>query len=117
LSDENGANNASVVAYRVEKKLPTDPYTTNGNLKLAVFPNPAKAIKAVNISVLQGKLVGTYKISLYDLAGKLIQVKELKLNLVSSFTYDLANLSAGQYLIKVLNVNGTESSVLKFEKL
>jgi len=117
LSDENGANNASAIAYKIGKKLPIDPSIADGNLKLGVFPNPAKDVKAINISVLQGKLMGRYRISMYDLAGKLIKAKELQLNFVSTFTYDFGNLSAGKYIIKVDNANGTESSVLKFEKL
>jgi hypothetical protein len=117
LSDKNGTNNASAISYQVSKKLPVDPSTLNGNLKLAVFPNPAKDVNAVNISVLQGKLMGKYRIMMYDLAGKLVQTKEMQLTLVSNFTYDFGTVAAGKYLIKVLNVSGTESTVLKFEKL
>ncbi len=116
LSDENGANNVSALSYQVGKRVPVDPSVTNGNLKLAVYPNPARNVKAVNISVLQGKLLGKYKISLFDLAGKLLQTKELQLDFASNFTYDFGNIAAGKYLIIVLNTNGTESSVLKFEK-
>ena len=117
LSDENGANNVSAISYKIGKKLPVDPSMANGSLRLSVFPNPAKDIKAVNISVLQGKLLGKYKISLYDLTGKLTQAKDVQLNLVNNFTYDFGNIAAGKYLIKVSNANGTESSLLKFEKL
>ncbi len=117
LSDENGANNASVLSYKIGKKGIIDPTVAEGKLKLGVFPNPAKDVRAVNISVLQGKLIGKYQISLFDLAGKVIHTKELQLNLASTFTYDFGNIAAGKYLIKVLNANGTESTVLKFEKL
>lgn len=117
LSDENGANNASAMAYKIGAKVPVDPSTLNGNLKLSVFPNPAKNVNTVSISVLQGTLVGSYRITMYDLAGKLVQARELKLNLATNFQYSFGTLAAGQYLIKVTNANGTESSVLKFEKL
>ena len=117
LSDKNGANNASAISYNIGKKVPVDPSTLNGNLKLAVFPNPAKDVKAVNISVLQGKLMGKYRIMMYDLGGKLVQSKELQLNLVSNFAYDFGTVAAGKYLIKLMNANGTESAILKFEKL
>ena len=117
LSDKNGANNASAISYTIGKRVPVDPSTLNGNLKLAVFPNPAKDVKAVNISVLQGKLMGKYRIMMYDFAGKLVQSKELQLDLVSNFAYDFGTVAAGKYLIQVLNANGTESAVLKFEKL
>lgn len=117
LSDKNGANNASAIGYKIGKNVPVDPSTLNGNLKLAVFPNPAKNVNAVNISVMQGKLVGTYRITMYDLAGKLVQTKDLQLNLATNFPYNFGTLAAGKYLIKVTNANGTESAVLKFEKL
>lgn len=117
LSDENGTNNASAIAYKVGTKLPNDPAAVNGNLKLSVFPNPAKNVTAVNISVLQGSLVGKYKISMYDMAGKLVQAKDMQLNLVSNFTYDFGLVASGKYLIKVINSTGTETTVLKFEKL
>ncbi|MFZ4770655.1 MAG: T9SS type A sorting domain-containing protein, partial [Ferruginibacter sp.] len=86
-------------------------------LKLNVFPNPAKDVTAVTISVLQGKFVGKYKISLFDLAGKLIQAKDMQLNLVNTFTYNFGTIAAGKYLIKVANADGTETSLLKFQKL
>ncbi len=117
LSDKNGANNASAMFYKIGKNVPVDPSTLNGNLKLSVFPNPAKNVNTVNISVLQGTLVGTYRISMYDLAGKLIQAKDVQLNLATNFPYSFGTLAAGKYLIKVTNAKGTESSVLKFEKL
>ncbi len=117
LSDENSANNGSAISYKIGKKLPVDPSIADGNLRLGVFPNPAKDVRAVNISVLQGKLVGKYRISLYDMSGKLVQAKELQLNLVNNFVYDFGTIAAGQYLITVKNASGTESSVLKFEKL
>ena len=117
LSDENGANNSSFMAYKVGRKLPLDPSLANGNLKLSIFPNPAKDVKAVNIKVMQGKLLGKYKVSLFDLSGKLVQTKEIELNLVNNFVYNFGTLAAGQYMISVKNVSGTESSVLKFEKL
>ena len=117
LSDENGANNASSLSYKIGKNGIADPTVAEGKLKLAVFPNPATNVKAVNISVLQGTMLGKYKISLYDMAGKLIHTKEMHLNFTTNFSYEFGNLSSGKYLIKVLNEKGTESSILKFEKL
>lgn len=117
LSDKNGANNASAMSYKIGKTVPVDPSTLNGNLRLAVFPNPAKDVTAVNISVLQGKLTGKYRVMMYEFGGKLVQSKELELNLVTNFAYDFGIVAAGKYLIKVLNASGSESAVLKFEKL
>ncbi|MBC7937949.1 MAG: T9SS type A sorting domain-containing protein [Rhizobacter sp.] len=117
LSDENGANNAAAVSYKVSGKVPVDPSVVNGNLKLNVFPNPAKDVFAVNISVKQGKLMGRYKVSMYDLAGKLVQAKTLQLDYVTNFAYHFGALASGKYLIKVESESGAESTLLKFEKL
>lgn len=115
LSDENGANNATFLSYRIKKfDLQTIP---DGQLKLGIFPNPVHDVKSVMIKLVQGRLIGKYSIGLYDVQGKLLRAKELQLNSVSNFSYELGNIAAGQYHIKVLNTNGTQSSVLKFEKL
>lgn len=116
LSDENGANNVAALSYRVIKKFDLINSVPDGSLKLSVFPNPAKDVKSVVIRVAQGRLSGKYKISLFDLSGKLLRSKELQLNFAPNFTYELGNISSGQYLIKVVNADGKESSVLKFEK-
>ncbi len=116
LSDEDGSNNVAALSYRVIKKFDLVTPVPNGSLKLSVYPNPAKDVKSVMIKVAQGKLNGKYKISLFDVTGKQLRSKELQLNFAPNFTYDLGNISAGQYLIKVINVDGKESSIMKFEK-
>ncbi|MBC7936597.1 MAG: T9SS type A sorting domain-containing protein [Rhizobacter sp.] len=116
LSDENGANNGAALAYRVTKKFDLVSSIPEGNLKLSVYPNPAKDVKSVMIKVAQGKLNGKYKVTLFDITGKQLRAKELQLNFAPNFTYELGNITPGQYLIKVLNTDGTESSVMKFEK-
>lgn len=117
LSDEDGANNSSYLSYNVIKKFDLTPVVPNGNLKLSVFPNPANDVKSVVIKVVQGRLNGKYKISLYDITGKLIQTRELQMNFTTNFNYDFGELAAGNYLIKVASSETKDSSVLKFEKL
>ena len=114
LSDEDGSNNAASLAYTVTGKVAP---ITAGKLKLSVFPNPAKDVKTVMIKVEQGELKGNYSINLLDMSGKTIQTKETALNAVPGFTYDFGNIAAGKYLIKVTNSDGSETAVLKFEKL
>lgn len=117
LSDENGANNATAIAYKVASIVPVDPTIATGTLKLAVFPNPAKNVSAVNISVKEGTLVGKYKINMFDMSGKLVQVRTLQLDLATNFVYNFGTIAAGKYILKVVNESGSESAVLKFEKL
>jgi hypothetical protein len=115
LSDEDGANNTASLQYRVVGKV--SPVNAGGKLALSVYPNPAKDVRSVMIKVEQGELKGRYSIILTDMAGKLIQSKQVELTALPSFTYSFGNLAAGKYLIKVANDDATQSSVLKFEKM
>ncbi|MEO6327347.1 MAG: T9SS type A sorting domain-containing protein [Ginsengibacter sp.] len=118
LSDEDGANNATSLSYKVSKNINQVAVMPDGDLKLGVFPNPAtKDVKSVVIKVAQGKLNGKYKVSLLDITGKLLNAKDLQLNFATNFAYEIGNIVGGQYLIKVVNTDGTQSRVLKFEKL
>lgn len=116
LSDEDGANNGAALSYRVIKKFDLVSPVPEGNLKLTVYPNPAKDVKSVIIKVAQGKLNGKYNISMFDITGKQLRTKELQLNFVPNFTYEIGNITAGKYLIKVLKADGKESGLMKFEK-
>ncbi len=115
LSDEDGANNASSLQYRIVGKVA--PSTPAGKLKLSLYPNPVKDEKTVVIKVEQGQLKGKYNISLTDMAGKLVQSREIEVNAAPSVTYGFGNIAAGQYLIKVRNTDDSQTVVLKFEKL
>ncbi len=117
LSDENGANNVSAVSYIVGKGVAADPVAVDGKLKLSIFPNPVADGNEVTISVLQGKLMGKYSLKLYDMAGKILQVKEMQLDLLPRFRYSFGTLAAGKYLLKIVGADGTESAVLVFNKL
>ena len=117
LSDENGANNGTAVSYKVSSKLPIDPSAPTGKLKLSLFPNPAVDVSSVNISVQQGTLVGKYRVDMYELSGKLVQTKMLQLDFARNFVYNFGVIASGKYIIKVMNENGSESAILKFEKL
>ena len=117
LSDEDGANNASFLSYSVAKKFSVISPIPAGNLKLRIYPNPAKDVSAVNIKLVQGSMNGRYNISMFDIAGKLVQTKELQMNFISNFTYAFGKIAAGKYLIKVASADAKESTILKFEKL
>lgn len=115
LSDEDGSNNATSLAYQVTGKVA--PLTPAGKLKLGLYPNPAMDVKAVTIEVEQGELKGKYNLSLVDAAGKTVQSSELELNGVPKFTYNLGNIAAGKYLLNIKNSEGTQTVVLKLVKL
>ena len=84
---------------------------------LSVYPNPATDVKAVEISAKQGVFKGKYKIMMLDISGRMAQMREMQLDNVQHFSYNIGNLSAGKYLIQVLNADGSQSAVLQFEKL
>ena len=84
---------------------------------LSLYPNPVTDTKTVTISAKSGVFDGKYKVSIVDVSGKQVQTKEMDLNYVTKFKYELGVLGAGQYMIQVLNTDGTQTAVLKFEKL
>jgi hypothetical protein len=114
LSDEDGANNATSLAYRVTGKVAP---AASGKLELSLYPNPVTNARAVTISVVQGELKGKYNITLLDLGGKLVQVSQVDLNGVPNFAYKFGNIASGKYLIKIVNEDGSQSFLLKFEKI
>ena len=85
---------------------------------LNLYPNPVTAgVKSVVISAKEGVFNGKYKVSIVDAAGKQMQVKEVELKYVTQFKYDVGMIGAGQYMVQVVNEDGNQSAVLKFEKL
>ncbi|MCP9751972.1 T9SS type A sorting domain-containing protein [Ferruginibacter sp. HRS2-29] len=89
----------------------------DGSWTLGVYPNPASSVKFVTIRATNGEFAGKYKFITVDMAGKIIGTREATLNNVPSYRYELSNLSAGKYLIKVVNLDGSQSAVLSLEKL
>jgi Secretion system C-terminal sorting domain len=90
----------------------------NSKAGLFLYPNPVpQNNNSLSIQKSNGLFNGSYLISVLDMAGKLIQTKTIQLVNVERFNYDTQNLSAGQYLIKVLKVNDNSIENLKFIKL
>jgi hypothetical protein len=92
--------------------------TCNSKVGLLLYPNPVpKNTNAFYIQKHNGFFNGTYLISILDMSGKLIQNTEIKLANAARFNYDINNISAGQYLIKVFNANSKTIEILKVVKL
>jgi Secretion system C-terminal sorting domain len=84
---------------------------------LSLFPNPvSKSTTAVSIERKNGLFNGLYIVSIFDLSGKLVQTKEMKLFNIARFNYDIENISAGQYIIKIFKMNSNSIEILKFLK-
>ena len=86
-------------------------------LKMNIYPNPVSSSGKVAINATQGIFNGQYKVSVRDITGKLLQVKEVNLANVTRFDYELGNIAAGKYLVQVMSNDGAESAVLQLQKL
>jgi hypothetical protein len=84
---------------------------------LGIYPNPVSSHGYVTIKAAGGLLNGKYKASLYDVAGRLISMKELLLSNQPSFNYLLGEIAAGHYLIKIVNEADGQPVIFKVDKL
>lgn len=62
-----------------------------------IYPNPAQETVNVDLSCYDA---GEYKISIYDMSGKLLKNK---ISVATQIFLDISDLSNGQYLVSVLN--------------
>lgn len=85
-------------------------------LVLGAYPNPIRSGRSLTITSKEGNFEGKYSVSLIDVTGRLLEVKEMQLNNVSNFRFDIGSIAAGQYLIKVANTDQTESSIIRFQR-
>lgn len=83
---------------------------------LGLYPNPVTVGKQLTVTTREGIFNGKYNVSLVDMQGRILQVRQIQLNNVSLFNFNLGNISAGHYLIKVANAAGAESASLHFQK-
>ena len=78
--------------------------------ELLLYPNPVpKNINSFYIQNDYGLFNGSYIISIVDMAGKLIESKEIRLTNVARFKYDMVYMAAGQYLIKMFKKDSNSS--------
>lgn len=92
----------------------------SGNKPLVVYgyPNPVTTGNFINVAAKEGVFNGKYRMELIDNSGKLYQVKEVQLNNVVSVPFEFRTaLSPGQYMIKVVNVDGTQAGTVQFIKV
>lgn len=86
--------------------------------ELSLYPNPIpKNSNSFYIQKDNGVFNGNYIISIVDITGKLIETKEIRLNNVIRFTYDMVTVSAGQYLVKLFKKDSSDYDVFKILKL
>lgn len=114
LSDENGANNASALAYKVTDKVQT--VLAGEATDITLYPNPVSNQNFVSIQAKSGAFKGQYFLVLFDAAGKKIQASSVQLNAVNKFEYKFGNIASGKYLIQMNRATDARQIALHFEK-
>tara|TARA_R110002050_G_scaffold11122_2_gene37812 strand:- start:11927 stop:14173 length:2247 start_codon:yes stop_codon:yes gene_type:complete len=100
-------NGTAIVLDTTNLSLPTSVVEINGaSVETVVYPNPATS----DITIAVSGLNDTYKVAIYDLAGRVVSAS---VNGNVSTTISVANLQNGVYLIKVTNVEGTQLAIDK----
>jgi hypothetical protein len=91
---------------------------TNRPLVVYVYPNPVTSTNFVNIGAKEGVFNGKYKLELIDNSGKLYQVKEAQLSNVTSVPFEFKTaLAPGNYIIRISNMDGSQTSSVQFIKI
>jgi len=114
LSDENGANNTSSLAYRVTDKAQI--VLAGEPIGIFVYPNPVSTQNFVSIQAKEGVFNGQYNLLLFDATGKKVQVSYVALSAVNKFDYKFGTIAAGKYLIQLNKADNSKQTILHFEK-
>lgn len=86
----------------------------NGISISAIYPNPAKD----NVSIVfNTEFAAKVNIAIVDIAGKVVQQKQTSLSSgQTNYTTDISTLKAGNYIVKISDVNGVLIEVQKLNK-
>ncbi len=89
----------------------------NSKNELSLYPNPVpKNNNTFYIQKDNGFFNGNYIISIIDITGKLIETKQIRLTNVTRIKYDMTDMSAGQYLIKLFKKDSNSVDVFTILK-
>lgn len=81
------------------------------------YPNPVRSSDHITIAARGEQFSGTYQFTLTDVAGRVYAVKDVTLN-APTYKFNLSpSLAAGKYFISIRKANGSDKSVVQFEKL
>jgi hypothetical protein len=114
LSDENGANNVSALAYRVTDKVQV--VLAGEATDIFLYPNPVSNQNFVSVQAKEGVFTGQYSFVLFDAAGKKIQTSSVELNGVNKFNYKFGIIASGKYLVQMNKASDGKKIILHFEK-
>jgi hypothetical protein len=102
------------VAYSIAKSVSG---MCDGKWIIDMYPNPTRGNENVVIRAVEGSFDGKYTLTLVDMAGRVIDVKQMELNNVLNFKYKIANWAAGKYSLKIVSTTSAQATMLQFEKL
>jgi Secretion system C-terminal sorting domain len=89
----------------------------DSKIELTLYPNPIpKNSNSFYIQSNSAAFNGRYIVSITDMTGKLVETKELNLNNLINFKYDMSTLAAGQYLIKLFKKDNNSFNIFKIIK-
>lgn len=82
------------------------------------YPNPVSTETAITIAARGGLFNGNYNVSILDMSGRVLAIKNVNLNNVQNFRFDFGTmLTNGKYMIMVQNVGGEQKGIIQLEKL
>jgi Secretion system C-terminal sorting domain len=88
----------------------------DGKWVVDMYPNPTRGNGDVVIRAVEGSFDGKYTLTLVDMAGRVVDVKQMELNNVLNFKYKIGNWAAGKYSLNIVSANGAQATMLRFEK-
>jgi hypothetical protein len=82
------------------------------------YPNPVSTETAITIAARGGLFNGNYNISIVDMSGRVLVIRNMDLNNVQSFRFDFGTmLTNGKYMIMVQKLGGEQKGIIQIEKL
>lgn len=81
-----------------------------------IYPNPV-IDQALTLKATSGLFNGKYNLSVLDMQGRLISQRQASMTNVAQYSYDLGGIANGKYLLRVSLSDGSDASVISFEKL
>ncbi len=90
--------------------------TCEPQLEYNIYPNPVVG-ESVAIRATSGLFNGKYKIMVMDMTGRVIFSQSVDMKNITQYSYRPGKIATGKYIMRLANVDGSQSGVVPFEKL
>ena len=82
------------------------------------YPNPVTTERWITIAARGGLFNGNYNVSIVDMSGKILAIRNMTLSNVQNFRFDFGTmLTNGKYMILVQSKDGEQKGLIQIEKL